>query len=70
VLVVVALIGSAPSLGVNPEEASFLAGNDAAMAKMMAAIEIKPSGDADKDFVALMAPHHQGAIDMAQVLLR
>ena len=33
-------------------------------------MEIKPSGDVDKDFVAMMVPHHQGAIDMAQIYLR
>jgi hypothetical protein len=33
-------------------------------------MEIKPSGDVDRDFVAMMAPHHQGAIDMAQAELR
>jgi len=52
------------------DEAPFLAENDAAMAKMMAAMEIKPSGDVDADFVAMMVPHHQGAIDMAQAQLR
>jgi uncharacterized protein (DUF305 family) len=51
-------------------EAPFLAENDAAMTKMMAAMQIKPSGDVDRDFVAMMAPHHQGAIDMAQAELR
>jgi hypothetical protein len=31
---------------------------------------IKPTGDIDRDFVAMMVPHHQGAIDMAQAELR
>ena len=29
----------------------------------------RPSTDADVDFVALMLPHHQGAIDMAKIEL-
>lgn len=28
------------------------------------------TGDADKDFVMMMIPHHQGAIDMAQIELK
>ena len=52
------------------EEAPFLAENEAAMTKMMAAMHIEPSGDVDRDFVAMMAPHHQGAIDMARAILR
>ena len=52
------------------DEAPFLAENDAAMKKMMADMAVKPTGDVDRDFVAMMAPHHQGAIDMAQALLR
>jgi hypothetical protein len=31
---------------------------------------VKPTGDIDRDFVAMMVPHHQGAIDMAQAVLR
>src|SRR5437016_14131179 len=30
---------------------------------------IKPSGDSDVDFVRLMLPHHQAAIDMAKTQL-
>lgn len=52
------------------QESAFLAENDAAMNKMMADMAAKPSGDIDRDFVAMMAPHHQGAIDMAVIELR
>ena len=51
-------------------EAPFLAENDAAMATMMKGMAIKPSGDVDVDFAAMMIPHHQGAIDMAEAELR
>jgi uncharacterized protein (DUF305 family) len=37
---------------------------------MMFDMAIRPSGDVDKDFVAMMVPHHQGAIDMARAELR
>ena len=30
----------------------------------------KPTGDVDHDFVEMMVPHHQGAIDMAKAFLR
>jgi len=53
-----------------PDEASFLRENEAAMTRMMNAMDVKPSGDIDRDFVAMMAPHHQGAIDMAVIELR
>ena len=52
------------------DEAPFLAENDAAMTKMMNDMAVKPTGDVDRDFVAIMAPHHQGAIDMALAVLR
>ncbi len=37
---------------------------------MHKSMDIKFTGDADKDFLAAMIPHHQGAIDMAEVVLQ
>jgi hypothetical protein len=51
-------------------EMPFLTDNVAAMTKMMVDMGINPSGDVDRDFVAMMVPHHQGAIEMAQAELR
>jgi uncharacterized protein (DUF305 family) len=33
-------------------------------------MEIAPQGNVERDFVRMMIPHHQGAIDMALVLLK
>jgi Domain of unknown function (DUF305) len=52
------------------EEGPYLAENLSAMTKMMIDMTIRPSGDVDTDFVAMMVPHHQGAIEMAQAELR
>jgi Domain of unknown function (DUF305) len=52
------------------DETPFLTENDAAMAKMMNDMAVKPTGNIDRDFVEMMIPHHQGAIDMAQTYLR
>jgi len=41
-----------------------------ANARMHAGMEIGPSGDPDQGFIGMMIPHHQGAIDMALVLLK
>jgi hypothetical protein len=51
-------------------EARFLSDNDAAMTKMMNDMEPDPTGDIDRDFVEMMVPHHQGAIEMAMAVLR
>jgi uncharacterized protein (DUF305 family) len=51
-------------------EMPFLTESVSAMSKMMVDMGIAPSGDIDRDFVAMMVPHHQGAIDMAQAELR
>src|SRR3984893_19420160 len=52
------------------DEAPFLAENEVAMNKMMNDRAGRPTGDVDVDFVAMMVPHHQGAIDMAIAVLR
>ena len=54
----------------SPEESAFLRESETAMTKMMNDMATRPSGDIDRDFVAMMSPHHQGAIDMAIVELR
>jgi hypothetical protein len=52
------------------DEAPFLAENNTAMNKMMADMDVKPTGHVDADFAAMMIPHHRGAIDMARAELR
>ena len=43
---------------------------DGSMQKMMKDMAVKPTGNPDMDFVMMMMPHHQGAIDMAKVELQ
>jgi uncharacterized protein (DUF305 family) len=50
-------------------EAPYLSQNTAAMNTMMENMTVKPTGNVDRDFVAMMTPHHRGAIDMAQAEL-
>ncbi len=52
------------------DETAFLSQNKLAMASMMRGMAVHPSGDIDRDFVNMMVPHHQGAIDMAKTMLR
>jgi uncharacterized protein (DUF305 family) len=42
----------------------------AAMGRMIEAMRVRMTGDVDRDFTAMMIPHHQGAIDMAVAELR
>lgn len=39
-------------------------------ARMHTAMAIAPTGDADVDFMAAMIPHHQGAVEMAEIVLQ
>ena len=42
----------------------------ASMKTLMKGMNVEPTGNPDKDFVLMMMPHHQGAIDMAKVELQ
>lgn len=45
---------------------SFDAQMGRAMELMNRDMMVAPSGDPDRDFAAMMIPHHQGAVDMAR----
>ena len=48
----------------------FSADMHAAMTKMSRDMETAPmTGDPDKDFLAMMIPHHEGAVEMARLAL-
>lgn len=68
-VIAAALVGATVAAA-GSAQSPFMAENEAAMTKMIAAMHIAPSGDVDADFVAMMVPHHQGAIDMARAELR
>lgn len=55
-----------PAAGGSASTQAYEAAND----KMHRDMAIPFSGDADRDFLAGMIPHHQGAIDMAKVVLK
>jgi Domain of unknown function (DUF305) len=67
--VLVLLASNDPASAANADS-QFIAELGSAMNKMMIAMDIRPSGDVDSDFVASMVPHHEGAIEMAQSELR
>jgi uncharacterized protein (DUF305 family) len=50
-------------------QAQFAAENRKAMARMMAGMDIKSSGNVDRDFATMMIAHHEGAIAMANAEL-
>src|SRR5262245_29389002 len=53
-----------------PSAESFTSLMMQAMERMHKDMNIAPTGDPDRDFAAIMIPHHQGAIDMAKVELQ
>ncbi|WP_420103442.1 DUF305 domain-containing protein [Bosea sp. (in: a-proteobacteria)] len=60
--------GAAPASRTKAETASTQAYKAANM-KMHKDMDIAYSGDADVDFLRGMIPHHQGAIEMAKIVL-
>jgi uncharacterized protein (DUF305 family) len=65
---ILTLVQSAPAYA---EGATGAATQDytAAMDVMMTNMMVPYTGNADVDFIAGMVPHHQGAVDMARVVL-
>jgi uncharacterized protein (DUF305 family) len=61
-----------PAAASNRTELQFIVDNDLAISKMSLDMSkmADPTGDVDRDFVALMMPHHQAAIDMARAELK
>ncbi len=69
-VLMIGLVESGASAQTVVDEKSFLSENTAAMDKMTSGMDAKPTGDVDRDFTAMMIPHHQGAIDMAILELK
>ena len=51
---------------ISPSTTDFMAAND----RMHAGMAIEYTGKADVDFLRGMIPHHQGAVDMARIVLK
>ena len=69
-ILIVVLVAGGGLAAMAMDERAFLQENSVAMDRMMRDMMVKPSGDADRDFAAMMIPHHQGAIDMAMAELK
>lgn len=52
------------------DEQQFLFEIDLAMSNMNRSMLTTPTDDIDRDFVNVMVPHHQGAIDMARAEIK
>ena len=63
-------IGLSVSTAAIAQTDGFASAMDAAMTRMHGAMMTGYSNDPDRDFARMMIPHHQGAIDMAEIELR
>jgi hypothetical protein len=59
-----------PAAAAAGEEQRFIIESDLAISKMSLAMTADRAGDVERDFVAMMMPHHQGAIDIARAELK
>jgi len=59
-----------PEASASAQASPSTAAYEAANSKMHKDMGVALTGDADRDFLAGMIPHHQGAIDMAEVVLK
>lgn len=66
----VAFLGAPTDADAASDASAFAAENDVAMKKMMSEMHVPLSGMVDRDFLVMMIPHHQGAIDMCEAVLR
>ncbi len=64
------IVARAVALPVDEADRQFADEMNESMMRMHAAMTVSPTGNVDRDFVAMMVPHHQGAIDMARIQLR
>ncbi len=59
-------MAASPSMSASASNAAY----EQANAKMHRDMAVPLTGNADQDFLASMIPHHQGAVDMAEVVLK
>lgn len=61
-------MGAMPAMGADPDDpvAAALAAINRRMHRDM---DIPSTGNADRDFVVAMIPHHRGAVDMARLVI-
>jgi Domain of unknown function (DUF305) len=52
------------------DEQGFVVDSELALSKMSLDMSVDSTGDVDRDFVAMMMPHHQAAIDVARAELK